>query len=130
MSSRLTAPVFAKISGILGTQTDFSDGRLVTPNRKLVPDGILNIFVQFKPMPTSEEIREAIEQQLETQLHAVPGPQDDWIRAGMDSLEVIDVLLKLETKFEQEIPVGEFASEPTTDSLVEFLAQHLGEGSP
>jgi acyl carrier protein len=80
-------------------------------------------------MPTTQEIREAIEHQLKTQLEAVPGPQDDWIRAGMDSLEVIDVLLKLETKFEQEIPVGEFAGEPTTDGLVEFLVHHLGDGS-
>jgi acyl carrier protein len=77
-------------------------------------------------MPSPEEIREAIESQLKTQLPELPGPQENWISAGMDSLEVIDVVLKLETKFDKEVPVGEFASEPTTDGLVEFLMEHLG----
>ena len=79
-------------------------------------------------MPSSKEIREAIEGQLKTQLPAVPAPHENWITAGMDSLEVIDVLLKLETRFEQDIPVGEFADEPNTDSLVRFLSEHLAGG--
>lgn len=80
-------------------------------------------------MPGAQEIREAIESQLQQRLDAIPGPKESWTTAGLDSLEVIDVLLKLEAEFEREIPVGEFADEPTTDGLVEFLSLHLGEGS-
>lgn len=78
-------------------------------------------------MPGTEHIRQAIESQLKQQLPTLPASDENWISAGLDSLEVIDVLLKLETTFDQEIPVGEFADEPTTDSLVDFLAQHLVE---
>ena len=78
-------------------------------------------------MPGTEHIRQAVESQLKQQLPALPASDENWISAGLDSLEVIDVLLKLETAFDQEIPVGEFADEPTTDSLVDFLARHLTE---
>ena len=76
-------------------------------------------------MPGTEHIRQAVESQLKQQLTTLPAADENWISAGLDSLEVIDVLLKLETAFNQEIPVGEFADEPTTDSLVEFLVEHL-----
>ena len=78
-------------------------------------------------MVTEAELRAAIHEQLQQQLPEVPGPKDNWIEAGMDSLEVIDVLLKLEAKFGHEIPVERFTSEMDTDSLIAFLQERWKE---
>lgn len=86
-------------------------------------------LVQSIAMPGTEHIRQAVERQLKQQLSELPAPDENWINAGLDSLEVIEVLLKLETAFEQEIPVGDFADEPTTDRVVAFLVQHMQKRS-
>lgn len=76
-------------------------------------------------MPRRQELQLAIEILLEQQLPEVPKPQVNWLDAGMDSLEVIEVCLKLEQSLGQEIPVEKFALEMTTDGLIDFLMEEL-----
>lgn len=76
-------------------------------------------------MPDAEQIRRVVEKQLAEELTKVPKFDQDWITAGLDSLEVIDVLLKLEKEFGHQIPVEQFSEEMTTEHLVVFLHQHL-----
>lgn len=70
---------------------------------------------------TADEIRSAIEAQLRERLDSVPPSNRDWNELGMDSLEMIDIFLKLEEELGRSIPVENFSTELTTDTLVEFL---------
>lgn len=73
---------------------------------------------------TADEIRSAIEAQLRERLDSVPPSNRDWNELGMDSLEMIDVFLKLEDELGRSIPVENFSEELTTDTLVAFLLQN------
>lgn len=76
-------------------------------------------------MVDQESIRQAVVEQLEQQFEELPGPRDNWVEAGMDSLEMIDLLMKLEERFGRQIPVEKFDGEMNTESLVEFLVGYL-----
>ena len=76
-------------------------------------------------MPEPKQLQKAIEDLLRHQLPAVPRPNENWLSAGMDSLEVIEVCLKLEQSLGHEIPVEKFALEMTTEGLIQFLMEQL-----
>lgn len=72
---------------------------------------------------TEQQIREAVEKMLRDRLDQVPAPDTDWNELGMDSLEVIDLFLKLEEALDTDIPVENFAMELSTDTLVSFILE-------
>lgn len=75
----------------------------------------------MKQRPSKEDLRQAIEAQLQLRLETLPPIDQDWNDLGLDSLEVIDILLKVEDALGQTVPVEKFGLEMTTASLVDFL---------
>jgi acyl carrier protein len=74
-----------------------------------------------------ENLRKAIEVQLAKSVDTLPSLDEDWMSAGLDSLEVSSVCIQLEDSIGREIPIEDFAEEMTTSNLLDFLEQQFAK---
>ncbi len=68
-----------------------------------------------------EDLRKAIEKELEQSVDAVPGLHEDWMNEGLDSLEVSSVCIRLEEIIGRDIPIEDFDQAMTTSNFLDFL---------
>lgn len=54
-------------------------------------------------------------------LGSIPEPDANWIESGLDSLEAIEVCMKLEESLGIEVRAEDFADEMTTEKLLDFI---------